>query len=74
VELASGPKSRRVEFLPRPPELITLASLSDLKGKHTLVYPDPPLGAEEQRLFEQIAPRFLLRSLTEWLASVGAAR
>ncbi|MCE9658087.1 MAG: toll/interleukin-1 receptor domain-containing protein [Burkholderiales bacterium] len=74
VELASGPKARGVEFLPRPPELIALANLSGRKGKQTLVYPDPPLGAEEQRLFEQIAPRFLLRSLTEWLASVAVTR
>ena len=34
----------------------------------TLVYPEPPIGAEEQRLFEIVAPKVRLRSMTEWLA------
>ena len=37
----------------------------------TLVYPDPPIGSEEQRLFEVIAPAVKLRSLTEWIAKSG---
>lgn len=58
-------------FLPRPPELISLAILDGEAGKEiVLVYPDPPLGSEEQRLFEIIAPNILLRSLTEWLAKL----
>jgi hypothetical protein len=44
----------RVVFIPRPPELISLAGLP--KHTETLVYPDPPIGAEEQRLFEVVAP------------------
>jgi hypothetical protein len=56
-------------FLPRSPELVSLAALSSRLGDRVLViYPDPPLSAEEQRLFEQIAPRYQLRSLNEWLA------
>jgi hypothetical protein len=75
VQLTSGEGANDVAFLPRAPELISLAGLSDKVGDQILVvYPDPPLGAEEQRLFEQIAPRYRLRSLTEWLATVEAAK
>ena len=67
IELVSATASVDVAFLPRPPELISLAGVTDLE-KATLVYPDPPIGAEEQRLFEVIAPAVRLRSMTEWLA------
>jgi hypothetical protein len=60
-------------FLPRPPELISLSALNPTAhATTTLVYPDPPLGAEEQRLFETIAPNARLRSLTEWVAEQTA--
>ena len=36
----------------------------------TIVYPDPPLGAEEEQLFEKIAPHVRLRNLSQWLAEV----
>jgi hypothetical protein len=60
-------------FLPRPPELISLAGLpgAEVLPDPVIVYPDPPLGAEESLLFEEIAPRVRLWSLTEWLAGVG---
>lgn len=59
-------------FLPRPPELISLAALDgEALAKVTLVYPDPPIGSEEQRLFEVIAPSVKLRSITEWIAQSG---
>lgn len=63
-----------VIFVPRPPELISLASLpSEADLPHpVIVYPDPPLSAEEERLFAEISPRVQLRSLTEWKA--GAMR
>jgi len=67
TELVTGKASADVTFLPRPPELISLAALDDLTTA-TLVYPDPPIGAEERRLFEVIAPAVRLRSMTEWLA------
>jgi hypothetical protein len=67
VELAAGTASGEVVFLPRPPELISLAGLSN-PAQTVLVYPDPPIGAEEQRLFEIVAPTVRLRSMTEWLA------
>lgn len=58
-----------VVFVPRPPELITLVGLEGkAQADVTLVYPEPPIGAEEQRLFEIIAPKVQLRSMTEWLA------
>lgn len=61
-----------VAFVPRPPELITLASLPVEPEHPIVVYPDPPLSVEEERLFAAIAPRVQLRSLTEWLS--GAVR
>ncbi|RWK46626.1 MAG: toll/interleukin-1 receptor domain-containing protein [Mesorhizobium sp.] len=69
IEIAKAGEPEDVVFLPRPPELISLAGLEGRAGADvTLVYPDPPLGSEEQRLFEVIAPNVRLRSLTEWLA------
>ena len=67
VKLTSGLAKDSDKFLPRPPELISLASLDDLTDV-TLVYPDPPIGTEEQRLFEIVAPSIRVRSMTEWLA------
>lgn len=63
-----------VAFVPRPPELISLAGLPPrVAGSElTMVYPDPPLSQEEERLFEVVAPWLQLRSLNEWLA--GAIR
>lgn len=72
VQLFGGVASEHVVFLPRPPELITLASLEGkADSEATLVYPEPPIGAEERRLFEIIAPKVQLRSMTEWLAGEG---
>jgi hypothetical protein len=62
-------------FLPRPPELISLAGLNcEAQSETTLVYPDPPIGSEEQRLFEIIAPSVTLRSITEWIAESGVQK
>ncbi len=74
VELAPGTGDRNVVFVPRPPELISLAGLPPAAEvpEPIVVYPDPPLSVEEARLFADVAPRVRLRSLTEWLA--GAAR
>ena len=54
------------------PELIPLTDLpahADV-GEPMIVYPDPPLGAEEEELFEKIAPHVRLRHLTQWLTEV----
>lgn len=74
VELMRPKAKKGVTFLPRPPELISLASLVPAtEGEDfVIVYPDPPIGAEEERLFHKIAPNLQLRSATEWLA--GAIR
>lgn len=63
-----------IAFLSRPPELISLAGLGEFDGESTtlIVYPDPPLGAEEERLFEEIAPGIRLRSMIEWQAEQEA--
>jgi TIR domain len=57
-------------FLPRTPELICLATIGSLSVDHLIVYPDPPIGAEEEELFAKIAPKITLRSFTEWSAAV----
>jgi TIR domain len=73
VELTRKIADPSVVFLPRPPELISLASLPPPTAvpEPLIVYPDPPLSAEEQRLFEAVAPRVRLRSMTEWVAGAG---
>ena len=71
IEL-TGEASQEVLFMPRPPELISLAGLparTDV-AEPMIVYPDPPLGAEEEQLFEKIAPHVRLRNLTQWLMEV----
>ncbi len=58
-----------VLFTARPPELIALAAVS-LDGEEstpTIVYPEPPLSADEERLFTEIAPGVRVQTLTEWL-------
>lgn len=75
VALVADAAEAGVRFLPRLPELISLVGL-DRKAADvaTLVYPDPPLGTEEQRLFEEVAPTVRLRSMTEWIAEREATR
>lgn len=74
IAISAATAGPAVMFIPRPPELITLASLPPEADAPTpiIVYPDPPLSTEEERLFAEIAPRVQLRSLTEWLS--GAVR
>jgi hypothetical protein len=73
VELVQDAAGAAVRFLSRPPELISLVGLKRKSGEATtLVYPDPPLGAEEQRLFEEVAPAVRLRTMTEWIAECEA--
>jgi TIR domain len=73
VELTRPAADPNVVFMPRPPELISLAALPSAADvpEPVLVYPDPPLSTEEARLFEEVAPRVQLQSLTEWLAVVA---
>ncbi|MDR6831576.1 hypothetical protein J2X48_005258 [Bosea sp. BE271] len=72
IALLEEPADGTVQYLPRPPELISLVGLDRSKSNAvTVVYPDPPLGAEEQRLFEELVPDLRMRSLTEWIALSG---
>ncbi len=56
-------------FTARPPELITLAALppDDQESVPTIVYPEPLLSADEERLFREIAPGVRVQTLTDWL-------
>lgn len=57
-------------FLPRSPELISLASLpqNTMTPGSVIVYPDTPISIEEERLFKSIAPQVRLVSMMEWAA------
>lgn len=70
IELTQNTIDPNVVFMPRPPELISLACLpaETEVPKPVIVYPDPPLSTEEERLFANVAPHVRLRSLIEWQA------
>ena len=55
-------------FTARPPELIALAALPPHDGESapTIVYPEPLLSADEERLFREVAPGVRVQTLTEW--------
>jgi hypothetical protein len=73
VTILSDEAGKTTSFLPRPLELIVLTAMKSVDPKaDTLIYPDPPIGAEELKLFELAAPGVKLLSATEWLA--GAAK
>ena len=67
-----GKVATRTIFRARAPELLSLATLSEPGGdnKWTIVYPDPPLGTEEAKLFYDVVQDVRLCSLTQWLAEV----
>lgn len=56
-------------FTARPPELIALAALPrrDEGSSPTIVYPEPLVSADEQRLFADVAPDVRVQTLAEWL-------
>ena len=58
-----------VLFTARPPELIALAAVppGGEESAPTIVYPEPLLSADEERLFRVIAPGVRVQTLTEWL-------
>ena len=59
----------QVMFTARPPELISLSVLTDNDddGEQSIVYPGPPLGLQEARLFADIVPNVRLHTLVDWL-------
>lgn len=58
-----------VLFTARPPELISLAALPNQQNGvgMAIVYPEPPLGVDEARLFSEIAPNVPILTLREWM-------
>ena len=53
-----------MEISPYPPELLTLLTRTDKTTSVGLVYPDPPLGAEESVLLAQAAPGMTITTPT----------
>lgn len=53
-------------------ELVSVESMPDRPdvAEPTVIYPDPPLGIEEEELFGKIAPRVRLLNLSRWLTEV----
>ena len=64
-----------VRYLPRTPELIALSGLRVAAGgtPPTIVYPDPPLGAEELQLFHDVRSDLILMPYSEYAAVKGGA-
>lgn len=64
-----------VRFLPRTPELIALSVMRLSAGATapTIVYPDPPLGAEELQLFHDLRSDVILMAYNEYAAANGGA-
>ena len=63
------PDSPGVLFTARPPELIALAAVpsGSEDSAPTIVYPEPLLSADEERLFRKISPGVRMQTLTDWL-------
>ena len=68
IKLHYSVPGSNVVFLPRPPELISLAChvAKVEENDMVIVYPDPPLSKEEKRLFTKVAPHVRLLSIIEW--------
>jgi hypothetical protein len=70
-----APAADGVRFLPRAPELISLAylerGLQVASEPITVIYPGVPLGAEEAELFQLVAPHVRLCPFVAWKAGIG---
>ena len=64
----------QIMFTARPPEMISLAGLPPSTGgsERLIVYPDPPLSAEEARLLSDVVCDLHLYSLTQWQGKAEA--
>lgn len=64
-----------VRFLPRAPELIALSGMRvpAMASPPIIVYPDPPLGAEELQLFHDVRDDLRLMAYSEYAAAHGGA-
>ena len=65
--------SPEVLFSARPPELVALAAVpsGSEDSASTIVYAEPPLSADEERLFRKISPHVSVQTLTDWLEERG---
>ena len=63
------PDSPTVLFTARPPELIALAAVpsGSEDSAPAIVYPEPMLSADEERLFRAISPDVRMQTLPDWL-------
>ena len=57
-------------FLPRTPEILSLAHM-DRHSDVVIVYPEPPLSADESAIFAAVDGTVRLRSMIEWIAERG---
>ena len=55
-----------VIFMARPPELISLAALTD-NDEQSVVYPGPPLGRQEAQLLADLVPGVRPLTIADWL-------
>jgi hypothetical protein len=65
---STGLAGQNVHLLPRPPELadvVELVATNSGREMPTLVYPDPPLGAEEMQLLQRAFPKVAMATLTQ---------
>ena len=62
------------QFVAHAPELLSIAAMPMRQSgrPRIMVYPDPPLGVEEARLFHDLASDIELQSVTAWLAEQQA--
>ena len=65
AEVGADPHAK---FLPRAPELASLPAASGAAKSVQVIYPDPPLCAQEKTLIESVAPHVNLVSFGTWLA------
>lgn len=58
-------------FTSHAPELATLIARDELAqaNEWRIVYPDPPLGEQEQQLIASLGDQIRLQSLTQWVAT-----
>ena len=70
IVVHSSKADSNVVFLPRTPELVSLAGLPMQEGKagQVIVYPDPPIGSEEKILFDMAVPQVRLVNFMKWTA------
>ncbi len=65
----------KVRYLPRTPELVALSAMrvATQETPPLIVYPDPPLGAEEAQLFYDVRSDVTLMPYSEYVAENGGA-